>query len=90
MAGLSRSLARALGPYGICVNSVLPGAIQVEAENTSPPSTASGRRTRSSASASRAVAGSRMSLPWWRFSWAPTASFITGQSVHVDGGWLLH
>ncbi|MEU3745657.1 MULTISPECIES: SDR family oxidoreductase [Streptomyces] len=20
----------------------------------------------------------------------PSASFITGQSVHLDGGWLLH
>ncbi|MFD8325565.1 SDR family oxidoreductase [Streptomyces lydicus] len=21
---------------------------------------------------------------------APSASFITGQSLHIDGGWLLH
>ncbi|MDV9190565.1 SDR family NAD(P)-dependent oxidoreductase [Streptomyces sp. SR27] len=36
LLGLTRSLARELGPYGICVNTVLPGAIQVEAENTLP------------------------------------------------------
>ncbi|WP_405191789.1 SDR family oxidoreductase [Streptomyces anulatus] len=34
LLGLTRSLARELGPFGICVNTVMPGAIQVEAENT--------------------------------------------------------
>ncbi|MFF4098780.1 SDR family oxidoreductase [Streptomyces sp. NPDC001903] len=34
--GLTRSLARELGRYGVCVNTVLPGAIQVSAENTIP------------------------------------------------------
>ncbi|MFB8041647.1 SDR family oxidoreductase [Streptomyces hydrogenans] len=33
LLGPTRSLARELGPYGICVHTVLPGAIQCEAEN---------------------------------------------------------
>ncbi len=45
--------------------------VLVVADTSSPPSTARGRRTISSASVSRAVAGPRMSRPWWRFSWAP-------------------
>ncbi|MGW5346637.1 SDR family oxidoreductase [Streptomyces sp. NPDC004050] len=36
LLGLTRSVARELGPYGICVNTVMPGAIQVEAENAIP------------------------------------------------------
>ncbi|MFD7716277.1 SDR family oxidoreductase [Streptomyces sp. NPDC059814] len=36
LLGLPRSLAREPGPYGICVNTVMAGGIQVEAENTFP------------------------------------------------------
>ncbi|MFD9457551.1 SDR family NAD(P)-dependent oxidoreductase [Streptomyces sp. NPDC059985] len=36
LLGLTRSLAREPGPYGVCVNTVMPGAIQVEAENAIP------------------------------------------------------
>lgn len=39
LLGLTRSLARELGPYEVCVNTVLPGAIQVEAETTIDPKT---------------------------------------------------
>ena len=36
LLGLTRSLARELGPDGICVNAALPGAIQVDAESMIP------------------------------------------------------
>ncbi|MFG2669054.1 SDR family oxidoreductase [Streptomyces sp. NPDC048387] len=64
LLGLTRSLARELGPYGICVNTVMPGLIQVEAENAPPrPSIGPARRTRSSARASLAVDGPKTSRP---------------------------
>ncbi|WP_327305480.1 SDR family NAD(P)-dependent oxidoreductase [Streptomyces sp. NBC_01298] len=36
LLGLTPSLARELGPYGIRVNTVLPGAIEAEAETSIP------------------------------------------------------
>ncbi|MFE7580072.1 SDR family oxidoreductase [Streptomyces gardneri] len=36
LIGLTRSLARELGPHGTCVNDVVPRAIQVAAENSLP------------------------------------------------------
>jgi NAD(P)-dependent dehydrogenase (short-subunit alcohol dehydrogenase family) len=34
MLGLTRSLARELGPFGIRVNAISPGAVAVEGERT--------------------------------------------------------
>ncbi|WP_327733570.1 SDR family NAD(P)-dependent oxidoreductase [Streptomyces nojiriensis] len=72
LLGLTRSLARELGPSGVCVNTVMPGAIQVEAEKSIPTSYRARPEDRSSASASSpAVAGPKTSRPWWRSSWDP-------------------
>ncbi|MGX1760447.1 SDR family NAD(P)-dependent oxidoreductase [Streptomyces lydicus] len=90
LLGLTRSLARELGPHGICVNTVLPGAIQVDAENTLPAH----HRARPEDQIARQCVPRRGQpddvAAAIAFLAAPAASFITGQSLHIDGGWLLH
>ncbi len=84
LVGMSRSLARELGPHGITVNTILPGAVETEIEReTVTP------QQRDAMIAMRCV--SRPQAPddlvgTILFLSSDASAFMTGQSLTVDGG----
>lgn len=84
LVGMSRSMARELGPHGVTVNAVLPGSVDTGIQ----------RETVTPEAKSRIVAMQcipRGQVPQdlvgvMLFLASDSSAFITGQSITVDGG----
>ena len=84
LVGMSRSMARELGPDGITVNAILPGATFTEVE----------RKTVTPEQKERIVAQQCIPRPQapgdlvgtLLFLASDASAFVTGQSLTVDGG----
>lgn len=90
MIGFTRAIAREVGPEGVTVNAITPGAIQTEAELAMFPDQAV-----VAAEMARLQSIPRRGLPedvagGVVFLASDDASFITGQTLNIDGGWALH
>lgn len=89
LVGLTRSWAREFGKHGITVNAVAPGAFPTDAEKIHPDLPAYERRIYEAQALQRRGAPADIANILMFLS-SDAASFITGQTIHVDGGWYMH
>ncbi len=89
LVGLTRALAREAGQYGVTVNAIAPGAFPTAAEAIHPDLEAYNAFILEQQAVKRRgtpadIANAALFLA------APETSFITGQLLVVDGGWVMH
>lgn len=89
LIGLARSWAREFGKHGITANAVSPGAFPTDAEKIHTDFVAYEKRIYEHQAIQRRgtpadIANILMFLA------SDASSFITGQTINVDGGWVMH
>ncbi|HXV84590.1 MAG TPA: 3-oxoacyl-ACP reductase family protein [Candidatus Binatia bacterium] len=86
LVGMTRSLAREVGEFGICVNAIAPGLVQHEGQNAPKEFTEFQLKARSI---------KRLQTPEDLFGVlvylaSSDSDFVTGQTLLVDGGSVFH
>ena len=89
VVGFTRTLAREVGPEGITVNAISPGAFPTDAEKIHPDPEGYNRWVLDQQSIKRRGTPEDIGNVV-AFLASDAASFITGQTIEVDGGWLMH
>ncbi len=87
--GMTRTLARELGPDGVTVNVIAPGAFPTAAERIHPDLEAYNRHVLEQQCIKRRGRPEDIGQ-LVAFLASERASFITGQTVVIDGGWVMH
>jgi len=89
VVGFTRALAHEVGPEGITVNAIAPGAFPTDAEKIHPDPEGYNQWVLDQQCLKRRGAPDDIgSLVVFLSSDA--SSFITGQTVAIDGGWAMH
>ena len=89
VVGFTRTLAREVGPEDITVNAISPGAFPTDAEKIHPDPEGYNRWVLAQQSIKRRGTPEDVGN-LVTFLASDAASFITGQTVEIDGGWAMH
>ena len=88
VVGFTRTLAREVGPDNINVNAIAPGAFPTDAEKIHPDQEGYNRWVLDQQSIKRRGAPEDIGN-LVAFLASDASSFITGQTIGIDGGWMM-
>ncbi len=89
IVALTRALARELGPHHIRVNAVAPGAFPTAAETAQHPDLEAYEREILVAQAIKRRGRPEEVASLVSFLCGEESAFITGQTINIDGGWIM-
>ena len=89
LVALTRAWAREFGTHGITVNAISPGAFPTDAEKIHPDPQGYSRFVLEHQAVKRRGTPADIASAL-TFLTSDEAGFITGQTLNVDGGWVMH
>jgi 3-oxoacyl-[acyl-carrier protein] reductase len=89
LIALTRAWAREFGQYGVTVNAVAPGAFPTDAEKIHPDPEGYTRFVLDHQAIKQRGSPSDIANALMFFA-SEESRFITGQTLNVDGGWVMH
>jgi 3-oxoacyl-[acyl-carrier protein] reductase len=89
LVGMTRALARELGPFGITVNCISPGAFPTDAEKIHPDPKGYNQFVLDHQAVKRRGRPEDIAHAMLFFA-SDASGFVTGQTLNVDGGWVMH